>query len=102
MTTLLVDLLPQMGTENLDQTDLECRNLAAHEDARQIELNLETSVDVRAIDRRRPPQSETTIGDLVKTGSLRVRELLVSHRLFETGRLLPEETLPSREVRSLE
>jgi hypothetical protein len=33
-------LLPKMGPENLDQGDLERRNLAVEEDASQIELHL--------------------------------------------------------------
>merc|ERR1719238_1888942 len=33
---------------------------------------------------------------------MRVRELLETHRLLEAARLLPEETLPRREVRPLE
>lgn len=37
----LVDLLPQMGTEDLDQRDLEGRNLSMHEDAGQVKLHLE-------------------------------------------------------------
>jgi len=94
--------LPQMGSEDLDQTDLEGRNLAVHEDTSQVKLYLETDVDVRSIDRRAPPQRETTVRNLVETRTLRVGELLVSHRLFETGRLLPEKTLPRREIRSLE
>ena len=73
-----------------------------HEDTSQIQLDLETDVDVRAIDRRTPPEREPTVRDLVKTGPLRVRELLVPHRLLEAGRLLPEQTLPGREVRALE
>ena len=73
-----------------------------HEDTSQIQLDLETDVDVRAIDRRTPPEREPTVRDLVETGPLRVRELLVPHRLLEAGRLLPEQTLPGREVRALE
>ena len=73
-----------------------------HEDTSQIQLDLETDVDVRAIDRRAPPERESTVRDLVKTRPLRVRELLVPHRLLEAGRLLPEQTLPGREVRALE
>lgn len=38
----LVDLLPQMGTEELDQADLERRDLAVHKYTRQVELDLET------------------------------------------------------------
>ena len=78
------------------------RQSPLHEDTRQIQLHLETNVDIGAIDRRTPPEREKTVRNLIETGALSVRELLVSHRLFETGRLLPEQTLPRREVRALE
>ena len=39
-------------------------HLAVHEDARQVELNLETHVHVGPVDGRRPPQSEAAVGDL--------------------------------------
>ena len=91
-----------MSSEDLDEGDLECRNLSVHENSGQIKLDLETDVDVGAVDGRRPPKSKTTIRDLVQTGSLSVGEFLVLHRLFKAGRLLPEETLPGREICSLE
>ena len=73
-----------MGTENLDQTNLQSRNftvpardgqrechrkalLDPHEDAGQIQLDLETDIDVCTIDCRTPPQRETTVGYLVET-----------------------------------
>jgi hypothetical protein len=43
-------LLPQMGTEDLDQRDLEGRNLAVQEDASKVELDLETNVDIGSVD----------------------------------------------------
>lgn len=61
-----------------------------HEDTRQVKLNLETDVDIRAIGRSTPPQCKATIGNLVETRALSVGELLVSHRLFEARSLLPE------------
>ena len=73
-------------------TTSESRRIDLHEDARKIELDLETNVDVRTVDRRTPPEREPTVRDLVQTGPLRVGELLVPHRLFEAGRLLPEQT----------
>ena len=109
-----------MGTEDLDQTDLERWDLTVpeewlvsddtrprcetnvHEDTSEIELDLETNVDVRTVDGRTPPEREPTVRDLVKTRPLRVRELLVPHRFLEARRLLPEQTLPRREVRALE
>ena len=86
-----------MGSE-----DLILRDLAIHEYTSQVELYLETNIDIRWIDRWAPPQHETMVRNLVETRTLRVGELLVSHRLFKTRCLLPEETLSRREVHSLE
>ena len=98
----LVNLLPQVSSEDLDKRDFQGRDFTVHENTRQIELYLETDVDVGTIDCGTPPERETTGGNLVQTGTLGIRELLVSHGLFETRRLLPEKTLPGREVRALE
>ena len=38
----LVNLLPQMSSEDLDEGDLEGRDLAVHENTSQIQLHLET------------------------------------------------------------
>lgn len=46
----LVDLLPQVRTENLNERDFEGRDLAHHHDAGKIELDLETNVDVGSVD----------------------------------------------------
>ena len=51
----LVNLLPQMGTEDLDKRDLQCGNFTVKEDTRQIKLHLETDVDVGSVDSRGPP-----------------------------------------------
>ena len=40
----LVDLLPEMSSEDLDERDLECGDLPVHEDASQVQLNLEPHV----------------------------------------------------------
>ena len=56
-----------MRPEYLDERDLEGWYLTMHEDASQIKLHLEANVYIGAIDRRRPPESETTVGDLVET-----------------------------------
>lgn len=42
----LVNLLPQVSTEDLDQRDLECRNFAVHENTGEVELDLKTDVDL--------------------------------------------------------
>ena len=94
-------LLPQVGAEDLNQTNLEGGDLSVHEDTGQIKLDLETDVYICAIDSRAPPQRKPSVGGLVQTGSLGVREILVSRRLVETGRLLPEQTLSGREMSAL-
>lgn len=40
---------------------------------------LETDVDVGPVDSGRPPEREPSVRDLVETGALRVRQLLVLH-----------------------
>ena len=42
----LMDLLPQVGAEDLDQGDLECGDLTVHEDPGQVQLNLEANIDL--------------------------------------------------------
>ncbi|KAH0925107.1 hypothetical protein HID58_017363 [Brassica napus] len=91
-----------MSTEYLNQRYLQRRNLSMHEHSRQVQLHLETQVNIRPVNRRRPPESESSIRNLVKTRPLCVRQLLVLHRLLETRRLLPEKTLPRWEVSPLE
>ena len=59
-----------MGTENLNQTDLQSGNLAVHENSGQIQLDLETDVNIRSVDRWAPPQREATVGNLIQTGPL--------------------------------
>ena len=95
-------LLPQVSTEDLNQTDLKGGDLAMHKDTSQIKLDLETDIYVGTVDSWTPPERESTIGNLIQTGPLCVREFLVSHRLLETRRLLPEQTLPGREISALE
>jgi len=101
-TVYLSYLLPQVSSEYLNERDLEGGDLSVHEDSGQVKLDLETDVNVGAVDGRRPPQCEATIRNLVQTGSLSVGQLLVLHRLLKAGSLFPEETFPSREVGSLE
>ena len=57
---------------------------------------------ISTINRRRPPEREATIRDLIQSWSLSVREFLELHWLFESGCTFPEETLPGREVGSAE
>ena len=69
-----------------------------HEYTSQVKLYLETNIDTRSINCRAPPQHETMVRNLVETQTLCTGELLVLHRLFKTGCLLPEETLSHWEV----
>ena len=118
----LVNLLPQVSTEDLDERDLERRNLAVptspspsailpttknkgrnvHEDTRQIQLHLETNIHIGPVNSRTPPKRKPPIRNLIQPTPLRIRQLLIAHALLEPRRLLPEQTLPSREVRALE
>lgn len=80
-----MDLLPQMSPKDLYQRNLQCWDFAVHEDACQVQLHLKSNVDVCTIDGGRPPQSESPIRDLVQTGSLRIRQLLVLHAFLRTN-----------------
>ena len=51
----LVNLLPQVRTEDLDERDLKGWNLAVHENTRQIKLDLETDIHVGMVDGQTPP-----------------------------------------------
>ena len=74
-----MDFLPQMGSEDLNQGNLERRDLSVHEHSREIELDLETDVNIGSVDGRGPPHGETSIGDLRKTRSLSVGKLFKFH-----------------------
>lgn len=39
-----MNLLPQVSPEDLNQGDLQCGDLAVHEDSSQIKLHLETHI----------------------------------------------------------
>ena len=46
----LVYLLPQVSPEDLDQGDLECGDLAMHEDPSQVKLHLEAYIHLQEED----------------------------------------------------
>lgn len=48
----LVNFLPQVSSEDLNERDLKRRNLAMHKDASQVKLHLETNIDIRSVDCR--------------------------------------------------
>ena len=98
----LVHFLPQVSPEDLNEGDFQSRDFPVHEYSRQIELDLETDIDVSSVDGRRPPQCEPAIGNLVETRTLSMGQLFVLHRLLEARGLLPEETLPRRKIGPLE
>mmetsp|Transcript_21406 Transcript_21406/g.67161 ORF Transcript_21406/g.67161 Transcript_21406/m.67161 type:complete len:230 (-) Transcript_21406:2358-3047(-) len=81
----LVDLLPKVSAENLNERYFERGNLAVHEDASQVKLYLKANIYVRPIDCRRPPQGETAVGDLIETGSLCVCQFLVLHAFLKAA-----------------
>lgn len=109
-----------MRAEYLDQTDLKLRrpsalrdlrlidphrwNFPVHEYSRQIQLNLETDLNIRVsqdceaplmtyidvgpIYGRRPPHCKPSVWNLVQAGPLRVSQLFVLHRFFEARSVL--------------
>lgn len=48
----LVNFLPQMCSEDLNQRDLQGGNFAVQEDTSKIKLDLETDINVGSVDRR--------------------------------------------------
>jgi hypothetical protein len=51
----LMDLLPKMSAEDLNQRYLQGGDFSVEEDTSQIKLNLETNVDICAVYSGRPP-----------------------------------------------
>src|SRR5271170_7215769 len=98
----LVKFLPQMRTEQLNQTDLERWQFPMHKTSRQIELDLETDVNVASIESRTPPQRKSTIGDLIETRPLSIGQFLELHTLLKSRLTFPEQSLPRGESRTLE
>jgi hypothetical protein len=92
----LMDLLPQMGTEDLNQRNLERRDLAVQKDTSQVKLDLETNIDIGTVYCRRPPECEPTIWNLVETGPLCIGEFFELHGLLKTGSAFPEQSFPGR------
>jgi hypothetical protein len=72
------------------------------EDTGEIQLHLETNVHISSVDGRTPPQSKSTIRDLIETRALSIGQLLELHALLETGSFLPEQALPRWECSCLE
>mmetsp|Transcript_42357 Transcript_42357/g.95840 ORF Transcript_42357/g.95840 Transcript_42357/m.95840 type:complete len:278 (-) Transcript_42357:3555-4388(-) len=91
-----------MGPEDLDERNLERRDLAVHEDACQVQLNLEPHINIGAVDCGGPPEREAAVRDLIQARPLRVGQLFVFHGLLEPRRLFPEEALPGGKVGALE
>lgn len=88
-----MDFLPQVSSENLNEGDLQCGDLAMHENPSQIKLHLETDIHLKdrnilfsvpfpieekidysayigSVNGGRPPKCESTIGDLIETRPL--------------------------------
>lgn len=47
----LVNLLPQVSPEDLNEGDLQCGDLAVHKDSCQVELYLETYIHLKTEER---------------------------------------------------
>ena len=60
-----VYFLPKMRSENLNQRYFERWNFTVHEDASEVELNLEANVNVGTVDRRRPPKRKASVWNLI-------------------------------------
>ena len=73
----LVYLLPQVCMKNLYERYFERRDLAVHENASQIQLNLKSNVHVCAVDGWAPPEGESSIWYLTQAGTLRVGQFLM-------------------------
>lgn len=73
-----------------------------HVNASQVQLYLETDIDIGSINCRRPPKGKSTVGNLVETRSLSICQFLIFHTFFEATCLLPKQALPSREVGTFE
>lgn len=53
-----MDLLPQVSSEDLDERDLQCGDLAMHEDPGQVQLHLKAHVHLT---REREGETETLV-----------------------------------------
>jgi len=62
-----------MCSENLDQGDFKGGYFPVHENASEVQLDLEANVHIGTVDGGTPPQGESSIRNLVESGPLRVR-----------------------------
>lgn len=85
-----MDFLPQVGSKYLDQRNFKSGNFSVHKDTGKIQLNLETNINVGSIDGRRPPECESSVGNLVKTTLLGVGQFFVFHGVFESTGFFPK------------
>lgn len=85
-------LLPKMGPEDLNQGDLERRNLAVQEDTGQIQLHLETDVDVCPVNGL---QQKSVYRTIIFIGRLTERGR--SQRNY-AKEVIPEEIVPEEVV----
>ena len=59
-----------------------------HENTREIQLDLETHIHIGVIDGRWPPQSKTTIPNLIQTETLSISQFFVLNGFFKLVLLL--------------
>lgn len=63
-----------------------------------VTVQLKQVAYISPVNCRWPPKSESSVGDLIQTRSLRIGQFLVLHGLFKSTGLLPEQTFPCGEV----
>jgi len=68
-----------MSSEDLDQRDFESGDFAVHEDPGEVQLHLETNVDIGSVDSGGPPQREPPVGNLVEPRALSVSQFFELH-----------------------
>lgn len=55
-----------------------------HENPRQIQLDLKSNINIRSVNGWTPPESESSIWDLVQTGPLSICKFFILHGFLKT------------------
>ena len=76
----LMDLLPKMCPEDLDQRYFQSWNLSMHENPREIQLHLETNIYISPVNGWGPPKSKTPIGNLCQTRPLGIGKFFAAEQ----------------------
>ena len=97
-----VDFLPQVSSEYLDQGNFQGWDFTMHKNSRQIKLHLKTDVNICSVDGWRPPECESSVGNLVQTRSLGIGQFFVFHGFFKSRSFFPKQTFPRWEIGAFE